>query len=85
MRVASLFSGGKDSTYATFIALQRGWKVEYLVTIAPKRSDSWMFHYPCVELTRLQAKAMGIKQIFMETSGIKEKELEDLKTLVVIC
>jgi len=79
MRVASLFSGGKDSIYAILKAMKAGLEIRYLITIAPKRSDSWMFHYPCVELTKLQAKAMGIKQIFMETRGVKEKELEDLK------
>ena len=84
MKVASLFSGGKDSTYATFVAMQRGWDVKYLITLVPERSDSWMFHYPCVELTKLQAKAMGIRHVYMKTSGVKEKELEDLKRALSI-
>ena len=78
MRVAVLFSGGKDSTFATHVALEQGWDVKYLVTIIPERSDSWMFHHPCIELTKLQAKAIGIKQIVRATTGEKEKELEDL-------
>ncbi len=78
MQVAVLFSGGKDSTFATHVVLEQGWEVKYLVTIIPERKDSWMFHHPCIELTKLQAKAIGIKQITKKTSGEKEKELEDL-------
>jgi ABC transporter with metal-binding/Fe-S-binding domain ATP-binding protein len=45
----------------------------------PAKSDSWMFHYPTLDLARLQAGAIGLKQIEKKTSGEKEKELEDLK------
>lgn len=78
MRVAVLFSGGKDSTFALNVALKQNWEVKYLVTIMPERKDSWMFHHPCIELTKLQAEVVGIKQITKKTSGEKEKELEDL-------
>ena len=37
-----------------------------------------MFHYPNVWVTRLQAEAMGVPQILMETEGAKELELQDL-------
>jgi len=82
MKVAVLYSGGKDSTMALFLALKQGWDVIYLVTIFPEREDSWMFHYPCIELTKLQAKAIGIQQIVRRSSGEKEKELEDLRELL---
>ena len=78
MRLAALFSGGKDSTYALFLALKTH-EIKYLVTIFPESKESWMFHHPCVELTSLQAEAMGIEQIIQKTRGEKEKELEDLK------
>jgi len=48
----------------------------------PARSDSWMFHHPCAELTKLQAEAMGIKHVMWETAGEKEKELEDLTAAI---
>lgn len=48
----------------------------------PARNDSWMFHHPCAELTKLQAEAMGIKHIMWETAGEKEKELEDLTAAI---
>ena len=78
MRLAALFSGGKDSTYALFLA-SKTHEIKYLVTIFPESKESWMFHHPCIELTSLQAKAMRIEQIIQKTKGEKEKELEDLK------
>ncbi len=79
MRVCALYSGGKDSNYALHWAFLHGFQVECLVTLKPAREDSWMFHYPGIELTRLQAEALGLPQIMVETSGEKEKELEDLR------
>ncbi len=79
LKIACLFSGGKDSTYALHWAVLQGFEVECLVTLKPLRRDSWMFHRPCIELAKLQSKALGIPIIFMETKGEKERELEDLK------
>ena len=78
MKVASLFSGGKDSTYALWFAQLQGWDIEALVTVFPEKPDSWMFHYPALNCTALQAKAAGIPQVRVATSGVKEQELEDL-------
>jgi len=78
MKVASLFSGGKDSSYALWYAQMQGWEVERLVTVFAKAQDSWMFHYPAVKWTRLQAEAIGIPQVHVPTAGVKEEELEDL-------
>lgn len=82
MELAALFSGGKDSTYALYKIVSQGHKIKYLVTIFPGREDSWMFHYPCIELTKLQSIALGIRQIIQKTKGEKEKELEDLKSIL---
>ncbi len=78
MKVVSLFSGGKDSTYALWYAQMQGWDVERLVTVFPETQDSWMFHYPAVKWTGLQAEAIGIPQIHVPTAGVKEEELGDL-------
>jgi len=80
MRLAVLFSGGKDSTYALNL-VKREHEVKFLITIFPEKG-SWMFHFPCIELTKLQAKALGIKQVIVKTKGEKEKELEDLKKAI---
>lgn len=78
MRLASLFSGGKDSTYASFLASREG-ELAYLVTVMPRREDSWMFHTVNLHLVPLLAEAQGLELVTVESSGEKETELEDLK------
>ncbi len=78
LRVAVLFSGGKDSTFAVWHCLQKKFDVKCLITMEPKSKESYMFHYPNIRWTRLQAEAMGIKQHIHCTSGEREKELNDL-------
>jgi diphthamide synthase (EF-2-diphthine--ammonia ligase) len=58
MKVASLFSGGKDSVYALWCTQMQGWDIEALVTVFSESKDSWMFHFPAVRWTRLQAEAI---------------------------
>jgi diphthine-ammonia ligase len=82
MRLSALFSGGKDSTYALYLLQQQGWEIVNLLTIVPKASDSFMFHYPNVKWTGLQAKAMGIPIRYRQSKGLKEKELEDVGELM---
>jgi diphthine-ammonia ligase len=76
LKVAVLFSGGKDSTYATWIAQHQGWDVSALVTILPKGVDSLMFHFPSARLTRLQAEAMALSHSKVEAG---EDELSSLQ------
>jgi len=78
VKVASLFSGGKDSTYALWYAQMQGWNVERLVTVFPENQESWMFHFPALRWTSLQADAIGIPQERVATKGVKEEEVEDL-------
>ncbi len=78
MKVAVLYSGGKDSTFAAWYALSQGWDVA-LVSIIPKNPESYMFHFPNIRLTSLGAQAMELPHIQKETAGGKETELEDLK------
>jgi len=82
MRVAALVTGGKDSTLALYRALKKGYEVKNLVAMLPQREDSWMFHFPNIHLVDLFAEAVGIPLVKAETSGIKERELEDLKILL---
>jgi len=60
MRVAVLYSGGKDSNYALYWALKQGFEVKYLVSMVSEREDSYMYHVPNIHLTELQARAIGI-------------------------
>jgi diphthine-ammonia ligase len=82
LRLAALVSGGKDSVLALYQAQKMGHNIEFLVTLIPKRADSWMFHFPNIRLTEHFSKAVEIPMVNAETSGIKEKELEDLKKLL---
>ncbi len=66
MRVAVLFSGGKDSVFATFWALMHGFE-PVLVTVRPPEY-SMMFHHPNIGPTGKQAESMGLEQVFVETT-----------------
>jgi len=79
MRLASLFTGGKDSTYATRLAAEGGDEVEPLVTMYPKQEDSWMFHTVNIRLAGLVAEAIGVSHVSAETDGKRERELLDLR------
>ncbi len=63
MKLAALFSGGKDSTYAIFIAKKLGHTVDVLLTLNPHSEESHLLHYPNIEFTHLQAESMKIPQI----------------------
>lgn len=78
MKLAALISGGKDSIYSAYKA-SKGSDIVCIIAFKSKRDDSYMFHIPNIELVKLQAESMGIPLIFAESSGIKEKELEDIK------
>ncbi len=82
MRVAVLISGGKDSALALHRALQKGYNVKFLIAMIPQRADSWMFHYPNIHLTELFAEAAAIPLVKGETAGVKEEELDDLKSVL---
>lgn len=79
MKAAVLFSGGKDSTMAVYNALENGDDVSYLLAVKSANDESYMFHVPNIHLTDLLSEAMDIPIITVETDGIKEAELEDLK------
>ncbi|TET89415.1 MAG: TIGR00289 family protein [Methanomassiliicoccales archaeon] len=78
MDLAALFSGGKDSTYALYLAQQRGWAVKYLVAAVPSE-DSFLFHVPNIHLTSLHSEAMGIPLKQFKVSGDEEEELTALR------
>ena len=82
MRLAALVTGGKDSILALYRAQKMGHSVEVLATMIPKRADSYMFHFPNIHLTDHISRTIEIPLMKAETSGIKEKELEDLKNLL---
>ncbi|MFQ6061320.1 MAG: diphthine--ammonia ligase [Thermoplasmata archaeon] len=81
MDLAALFSGGKDSTYALYLAQQKGWKVKYLVAAIPS-DDSYLFHVPNVRLTSLHSEAMEIPLKQFEVRGGEEEEMIALQNML---
>jgi diphthine-ammonia ligase len=82
MKVASLFSGGKDSVFALYIAEQYGWDVTQLVSIFSENKDSWMYHSVNIHLTKILAQALEISLLFNTTNAEKEEELTSLQELL---
>jgi len=74
MKLAALFSGGKDSTYSIYKVKQMGHDVKCLVTVFPKSPNSHLLHFPTIELTKLQSKTLKIPQI---TSTLDSDELAE--------
>jgi len=76
-----LFSGGKDSVFSCFRAMEKN-RVVCLITLVSDNIDSYMFHTPNIRWTILQAQAMGIPLLSWPTKGQKEEELQDLKAAI---
>ena len=60
MRLAALFTGGKDSTYAMHVAHAMGHEVAVLCTILPRDPDSMLFHTPSLRHAHVMAQAYGL-------------------------
>ncbi len=82
MKLAALISGGKDSSFAIYKALQEGHEVTDLITIIPANKDSYMFHSANIHLTELISEACGIPLTRQLSTGEKEKELLDLRKAI---
>lgn len=55
----SLFSGGKDSSWALYQALEQGLAVSHLLTVHPSQ-ESYMYHVPETRLAPVAASSIGI-------------------------
>lgn len=82
MKLAPLFSGGKDSVYAAYLAKQQGHELVCLITLHSENKESYMFHTPSIKKTKYQAKAIGLPLLVHKTKGIKEEELKDLEEAI---
>jgi diphthine-ammonia ligase len=81
MRLGILFSGGKDSTLALHLAAEKE-KVVCLITVVSKNKESYMFHTPNIDVTALQAEALGLPLVSVVSEGRKEEELADLERAI---
>ncbi|MFB5632416.1 MAG: diphthine--ammonia ligase [Nitrosopumilus sp.] len=83
MKLASLFSGGKDSTYAIHLAQKQGHEVKCLLSIFTKSDESHLLHHPNIQWTKLQSESMQIPQITINSdSDDVDDELSLLENLL---
>jgi len=84
MKLAALFSGGKDSTYAIHLAKKSGHSVDVLLTLYPYNDESHLLHYPNIRFTSLQSESMKIPQLTEQLTSTEAKnESEALNRLII--
>jgi len=69
MKLACLFSGGKDSMYAIHTARKQGHDVVCLLSIYPKSEESHLLHHPNLRWTKLQSESMNIPQLTISSNS----------------
>ena len=74
-----MYSGGKDSTFATYLAHQMGHEISLLVNIVPMDKASWIFHTPNLSIVPKMAEAMDIPLISVVSDGTEEGDMDALK------
>lgn len=79
MKLGVLYSSGKDSNYALYLMQKQGHEIKCLITIKSKNPDSFMFHTPNIEMTKLQAESMNTPLVEQVTNGEEGHELKDLE------
>ena len=84
MKLAALYSGGKDSTFAISCAKEMGHRIVCLITMYPIADYSALFHYPNSWVTTYLADAMQIPTMGFPVSGrSKEDEMNALEEAIV--
>ena len=85
MKLAALFSGGKDSTYAIYLAKKLSHSVDVLLTLYPYSNESHLLHHPNIKFTSLQAESMKIPQLIEKiTDTNPETEFKKLEKLIIL-
>jgi len=87
MKLASLFSGGKDSTYAIHLAKKQGHEIVCLLSVFTKSEESHLLHHPNLKWTKLQSESMNIPQLTIHSNSdstadeliVMEKLLQNAK------
>ena len=82
MKCAVLFSGGKDSTFATYIAQKMKYKISCLITVVSDNPESYMFHPPSISKVEKQTEMTSFPLLIQKTKGLKEEELKDLQNVI---
>jgi len=72
----SLFSGGKDSSWALYRAVEEGRNVSRLLTVHPSE-ESYMYHVPETQLARLAAESIGIELVEVDPGDLAAADADD--------
>jgi ABC transporter with metal-binding/Fe-S-binding domain ATP-binding protein len=81
LRLGILFSGGKDSCFACWKAMEKE-EVACLISVHPENPESYLYHTPNIRLTALQAEAAGLPLVSVESRGVEEEEVADLSRAI---
>lgn len=73
MRVAVLFSGGKDSILALQESLKKD-EVRYLVSFFSERPEPYMYNYSNMSVAIMQSLSLGIKLVTKKVEPGKEQD-----------
>lgn len=83
MKLAALYSGGKDSTFAIYRAREMRHQVACLVTMHPAADDSLLFHYPNSWVAKYLSDAMQIPLMeFTVKDRSKDDEIKALEEAI---
>lgn len=83
LKVAVLYSGGKDSTLALYECLKRGWEVKTLIAVKPRSDEAFLWHFAAVEWTLLSTCALGIPLFLLDCDSTKpEQEAKQLRKVL---
>ena len=69
MKLASFFSGGKDSTYSIYESQKLGHQVVCLLSVFAKSEESHLLHHPNMRWTKLQSESMSIPQLTISSNS----------------
>lgn len=72
----SLFSGGKDSSWALYRALAAELNVTRLLTVHPSE-DSYMYHVPETQLAKVAAESIGIELVEVDPGDLAAADATD--------
>ncbi|HET9008631.1 MAG TPA: diphthine--ammonia ligase [Nitrosarchaeum sp.] len=84
MKLAVLFSGGKDSTYSIYLAKKQGHEIKCLLSVFPKSDESHLLHHPNLKWTHLQSQSMQIPQLTITSeSDETNNEINALEKILI--
>lgn len=82
LEAISSWSGGKDSCLAAYRAMEKGYKIKYLLNFISRESKRGCFHGLDGKLLSFQAERIGIPLVQSEVSPDMQKYEEEFKAAV---